>query len=233
LAFSAPPMTFHRCRSGLRGFPVAATDHDRSRSSTALMTLSSPPEHSCESWGPLSATPPLMRFAPSQCALPPAFPLRVHSQEPKLPSVRRCHPSNHVPPSWFRTTMTAYSTLRSRVCCTPQPAKGSPRFMRPSTRGARERLWIPLAVPATRFTPFEDFPSPAAVPHHCGRCLPAVADHRPVPPPAEAGGAPSVSDRGRRRATERSPSEEGEPSDPVRRTARSPRGVGSRDTGAN
>jgi hypothetical protein len=27
---------------------------------------------------------------------------------------------------------------------------------------------------ATRFTPFEEFPSPVAVPHHCGRCLLAV-----------------------------------------------------------
>jgi hypothetical protein len=187
LAFSAPSVTFRRCRPGLRGVSDSATDLGRSRGPPALMTLSSPPERSCESWRRLSATPPLMRFAPSQCALPPAYLSCVHSQEPKLPSVRRCQPSNHVPPPWFRTTMTAYSTRESRVCCTPQPAKGSPRFLRPGTEPAREPSWIPLAVPATRFTPFEDFPSSAAVPHHCGRCLHAVADRRPARQPAEAG----------------------------------------------
>jgi len=44
------------------------------------------------------------------------------------------------------------------------------RFPEPPEGGAARRS----ALPATRFTPFEDFPSPAAVPHHCGRCLPAV-----------------------------------------------------------
>jgi hypothetical protein len=197
LAFSAPSVTFRRCRPGLRGVSDSATDLGRSRGPPALMTLSSPPERSCESWRRLSATPPLMRFAPSQCALPPAYLSCVHSQEPKLPSVRRCQPSNHVPPPWFRTTMTAYSTRESRVCCTPQPAKGSPRFLRPGTEPAREPSWIPLAVPATRFTPFEDFPSSAAVltslwPLPSCRYRPARAHtsdrsrmaHRP--PPAEA-----------------------------------------------
>lgn len=35
-------------------------------------------------------------------------------------------------------------------------------------------------VPHHAFTPFEDFPPPAAVPHRCGRCLPAVHS-RPCP----------------------------------------------------
>ena len=184
--FSAPSVTFRRCRLGLRGFPDVASDLDRSLGATALMTLSSPPELSCKSWCPLSVTPPLVRFTPSLCALPPVHPKCVHSQEPKPPSVRRYHPPNHVPPSWFRTTMTAFSAQESRVCCTPQPAKGSPRFVRPSSSAAQRRLWIPLAVPAKRFTPFEEFPSSAAVPHHCGRCLHVVTDHRPEHQPAEA-----------------------------------------------
>jgi hypothetical protein len=29
---------------------------------------------------------------------------------------------------------------------------------------------IETPFPAARFTPFEEFPSSAAVPHHCGRC---------------------------------------------------------------
>jgi hypothetical protein len=44
------------------------------------------------------------------------------------------------------------------------------RFPAPPEGGSARRS----ALPATRFTPFEDFPSPAAVPHHCGRCLPVV-----------------------------------------------------------
>jgi hypothetical protein len=44
----------------------------------------------------------------------------------------------------------------------------------PPTRPVRRRLEPSGTIPATRFTPFEDFPSPAAAPHHCGRCPPAV-----------------------------------------------------------
>jgi len=65
----------------------------------------------------------------SSVALPPAYPTCVHSQEPRLPSGRRCHTPTPVPPSWFRTTSTVCSAHGSRVCCTPQPVKGSPRFM--------------------------------------------------------------------------------------------------------
>jgi len=37
-----------------------------------------------------------------------------------------------------------------------------------------DRSGNPTRLPATRFTPFEEYPSSVAVPHHCGRCLPAV-----------------------------------------------------------
>jgi hypothetical protein len=193
------------------------------------MALSSPPERSRKSWNLLSATPPLVGFAPSQCALPPIRPLRVHSQEPKPPSVRRSHPPDPVPPSWFRTTMTAYSTQRSRVCCTPQPAKGSPRFMRPEPSATRRRHRYSLALPATRFTPSEDFPSPAAVPHHCGRCPLAVTDHRLTPHLAEARCDACPPDRGRGGATVPAALRRAHT---VRRRARpdvrSPRGTGDR-----
>jgi hypothetical protein len=36
------------------------------------------------------------------------------------------------------------------------------------------------ALPATGFTPFEEFPSPAAAPHHCGRCPPVVIPNLPM-----------------------------------------------------
>ena len=35
--------------------------------------------------------------------------------------------------------------------------------------------WKTLAFPAPRVVPFEEFPSPAAAPHHCGRCPLAIA----------------------------------------------------------
>jgi hypothetical protein len=66
-------------------------------------------------------------------SLPPAYLPRIHSREPKPPSGQRCQTPAHVPPSWFRTTTTVFSTRESRVCCTPQPAKGSPRFLLAAT----------------------------------------------------------------------------------------------------
>jgi hypothetical protein len=63
---------------------------------------------------------------------------RVHSGEPKLPSDRRRPVSVNVPPSWFRTTSTAFSARKLRVCCTPQPVKGSPRFESSGKGGSPE-----------------------------------------------------------------------------------------------
>ena len=87
---------------------------------------------------------------------------------------------HRVPPSWFLTTSTVYSAPWPRVCCTPLPALG---FV--ALPVARARLAPPgpksegaggtrAPFPATR-TPFEGFPSSAAVPHRCGHCLRAVA----------------------------------------------------------
>jgi hypothetical protein len=44
----------------------------------------------------------------------------------------------------------------------------------PHCRTGVRRVSRFTALPATRFTPSEDFPSPAAAPHLCGRCLLAV-----------------------------------------------------------
>jgi hypothetical protein len=44
-----------------------------------------------------------------------------------------------------------------------------------------------VPIPATRFTPFEEFPSPVAAPHHCGRCLPAVTVLPGAGSPTEVG----------------------------------------------
>jgi len=112
---------------GLQGLPVTLAALGRSLGTTAIMALSSPSERSLERWNPLSAIPPLMGF---ECLPPVGIPPCVHSQEPRLPSDQRCHTPILVPPSWFRATSMVCSALELRVCCTPQPTKGSPRFMR-------------------------------------------------------------------------------------------------------
>jgi len=57
--------------------------------------------------------------------VPPARPLRG-AEAPVGPAPPG---ADLVPPSWFRTTSTAFSALELQVCCTLQPAEGSPRFV--------------------------------------------------------------------------------------------------------
>jgi hypothetical protein len=131
LAYPAPLVTFSTVAGvGLQGFPITSTVLGRSLGATAFMAFSSPSERSLERWNLLSAVPPLVGFGVS---LPPAYLPRVHSREPRPPSARRCHTPVHVPPSWFHTTTTVSSARELRFCCTPQPVKGSPRFMRAVT----------------------------------------------------------------------------------------------------
>jgi hypothetical protein len=56
-------------------------------------------------------------------------------------------------------------------CVSRQQPSGACFMTRRPRSSTLERL---LPFPATRFIPFEAFPSPIAVPHHCGRCPPAV-----------------------------------------------------------
>lgn len=72
--------------------------------------------------------------------IPPVRPL-PGAEAPIGPTVP---PADRVPPPWFRTTMTAFSTQELRVCCTPQPVQGSSRFPLPSaspTRRPSGRRW--------------------------------------------------------------------------------------------
>jgi len=78
----------------------------------------------------------------------------------------------HVPSPWFRTTSTAYSAHRSRVYCTPKPdgVRCVSKLPLTSVADRSRQCGETALIPAARFTPFEEFPSSAAVPHHCGRC---------------------------------------------------------------
>jgi hypothetical protein len=81
-----------------------------------------------------------------------------------------------VPPPWFLSTVTGCSARQPQACCSLVPAMGFtafPPFANPDT-GRIQRLAPSKGIPAARFIPFDEFPSSAAVPHHCGRCPPAI-----------------------------------------------------------
>jgi len=146
------------------------------------MAFASPSERSGERWNRLSVVRPLVGLG----SLPPMYLLLVNSGEPKFPSDRRRQAPVHVPSSWFCTTSTACSVQQLRVCCTPLPVKGSPRFVRVGREVARRRPAVPGTVPAARFAPFEEFPSSAAGsaslrPLPSCRYRPARREGRPKP----------------------------------------------------
>lgn len=72
--------------------------------------------------------------------------------------------------------------LRTRIAGLLRPATGLGVHRVSDVRGppshraeARCTVEPSFAFPATRFGPFEGFPSPTAAPHHCGRCPLVVA----------------------------------------------------------
>jgi hypothetical protein len=136
------------------------------RGLSALVTFSSPSERSrlCQNSSRLPKKSEFFLSWDSFACTPLPFVFRcVHSQKLALPSVRRCDPSILVPPSWFRTTSTACSASALRVCCTPLPACGVRRVSRCSPVTSRCPGSL-LSVSRDAVTPFEEFPSSAAVP---------------------------------------------------------------------
>jgi len=127
LVFPASSMTLGRHRPGLRGIPGACAAYaDRSRCSRKP-SWTSLPSRALECDGVGSRRPSsrgIRRYVPS----------RRHACRASTPGGRSphrcdgCHPSHRVPSSWFLPTSTVSSARRSRVCCTPQPDKGSSRF---------------------------------------------------------------------------------------------------------
>jgi len=134
--------------------------------------------------GPTLVDPPLMGFVLVVC---PAvdIPVGVHSPATSPPpfgphAVRHLdtfRPRGSSPPRRF----TPHD--RPRVCCTPKPngvRYVSQCVLRPGT-GRNRFPGADAPLPATRFTPLEEFPSPAAVPRHRGRCpLAVLANIRPA-----------------------------------------------------
>jgi hypothetical protein len=136
------------------------------------MAFISPSERSRKRWDHLSADPPLMGF---ECRPPAGIP-------PTCPLPGTEAPFGPTPPSADSRSALVVSHhhdgfLHAEVAGLLHPATcqgfaafRACRFPAPPEGGAARRS----ALPATRFTPFEEFPSPAAVLHHCSRCLPAV-----------------------------------------------------------
>ena len=151
-------------------------------SSASSMGLASPSARHLLPWTSL-----LIRLSWVLPAFAPflrSIPLSVHSRSVFPPPFGVPAPpaAHRVPSSWILTTSTVCSALGFRACCIPV-RKGfaafpdaspravcfvDPKILAPNSRAARHRS------PHARFVPFEAFPSSAAVPHHCGRCLPAV-----------------------------------------------------------
>jgi len=89
---------------------------------------------------------------------------------------------NPVPPSWSLTTSTVFSAQGLRACCIPLTTLGFDAFpagLPGASPGGRPGE--AFAFPAPRIVPFEEFPSSAAVPHHCGRCPLDVSARSPRP----------------------------------------------------
>jgi hypothetical protein len=126
LVFPASSMAFDRRRLGLRGIPGArAASPTEAGCRGSPRGLHSPPERSSAA-GRLS--PPVLSWDSS---VVPSCQQAHRASTPGSRSSHRsdeCHPSNRVPSSWFLPTSTVSSARRSRVCCTPQPDKGSSRF---------------------------------------------------------------------------------------------------------
>jgi hypothetical protein len=109
--------------------------------------------------------------------------------EPKLRDVGP-QASAALPPSWFRTTSTVSSSSRLASLLHLAASRGSTRFRTDRPGRAPQAAALPGptgTIPASQFTPLEEFPSSTAVPHHCGRCLLDVDPH------------PHARERGRRK----------------------------------
>jgi hypothetical protein len=74
----------------------------------------------------------------------------------------------------------------------------STRFLLPASPLTRGWMWMVVAFPASRVIPFEEFPSSAAVPHHCGRCPLDVSTRSPRPdcPTLRSSGGSCAGSRG-------------------------------------
>jgi hypothetical protein len=165
LAFPAPSSTFRRFRPGPRGIPEPTAipaeagtgdPHGLGLLFEALPRVLPPP----------LGRAPLVRFASTP---PSTSPVRVHSREQAPfgappPSVAL------VPPSWFLTTSTVFSTLRLAGLLRPAAGLGFAAFqVLPEPVSSEDGSGPPGTLPATRVSyPSKSFPRRQPEPHPCG-----------------------------------------------------------------
>jgi len=162
-------------------FPRSASPPDRNRKSPTLVSLASSSECSLHCQHRLSPMPPLMGFV-----IRPTTDVPVARQLAGASSQRPCGTTrlacsayvvSHHLDGLLRASSRGFVAPRNRsgVRCVSHP----PGANTLASEEARVRDTA-TALPATRFTPSEEFPSPTAVPHRCGRCL-LVVTSPPVP----------------------------------------------------
>jgi hypothetical protein len=170
VAFPAPSLTFSRHRVGLRGLPRGPC---RRRSEDRLagpLQLSSTSKRSLRAGS-----------TPSSPGIRPLAPLRRHSPRVSTPGCPRAPFGRTAPPVRSRSASAVShrpdGLLHPGAAGLLHPAAGHEvrRVSVARRQEGPEASCATRAFPATRLTPLEEFPSPAAVPRHRGRCPPAVA----------------------------------------------------------
>jgi hypothetical protein len=186
----APPSTLGRYRLGPRGLPRRASlpspklgDVGRrglSLSYRALLSWLEPLATPAEADIVGSSSHGITRFAPLHRSTVRAS---TPSGSEELPLGRRNYPATSC--SALVVSHHLGGLLRAAAAGLLHPAAGP--GVRRVSRCLRPGLpKVPRPVgpfPATRIVPFEGFPSTVAVPHHCGRCPPAVGRQPPRPNP--------------------------------------------------
>jgi hypothetical protein len=166
------------------------------------VTLASPTERSRLRWNPRdrdesrsgSSSRGLARLAPPRRftagASTPTGPVDTRSTGPasgrgSTPDIlfrpRGFSPPRRLPPHQGCGFVAPRCRPRgSSRCRAPCPRTPDRTEIRPNRRQAADPRgrWGPVRPFPRCGQPFEGFPSPAAVPHHCGLCLPAVARAR-------------------------------------------------------
>jgi hypothetical protein len=127
-------LTFRRCRPGPRGDPIRRPPRPKPEPAT-LMTLASTSKRPRR-----ALVPPRGRSSSREIrrAPPPTCP-RASTPGSKLPSARRCQASSAFRPRGFSPPRRFAPCAGSRVCCAPQPVRGSSRFGRGGAGPANPR----------------------------------------------------------------------------------------------
>jgi len=177
LGFDAPTLIFYRFRSDLRGFPSCTAACSIVANRTGASWTSPHLQSLCSNSGPILTEPPLLGFVHGlpRCRHSLVRPLLELPKQLTRPTdanqqvsfrSRGFSPPQRLPPY--------ASSQHLAMCC--QPGFAMFRRMRPISVG-RTYLITPSLLPITHSPP-EEFPSSAAVPHHCGRYPLAVLSHR-------------------------------------------------------